>query len=395
MANRGSGLTIPSHFSDGALTALGDALFMSIQNPSTHDPVPASTSRLTMSTALAVAAAASVGAGLVHAAAAGTHNGDPTLAWLFAGTAVAQLAWAILAFTRPTHLLIAAGVVLNLGAFGAWVLSRTVGLAGPLTAVEAVGTQDLLAAVLGAVAGGAALVALTRRSTIARLNLGAAVLAVALVLALAMPAMAAEHTHGASHDHDHGDGSTAHTHEAGTTEHDHAATHADDGHAHGTEAVAEGPIISVDDSRLTDAQRERATDLIDATRAAGKFEHFVNRAYLMDDKELDASAIESIVVQRQADGSKTVMSAMYILSPGSTMDDVPDVAGELSVWHDHQNLCWDPTGTRLAGILVNGQCRPGGELRATAPMLHVWLEDTPCGPFAGIEGHGGSCAHAH
>jgi hypothetical protein len=34
-------------------------------------------------------------------------------------------------------------------------------------------------------------------------------------------------------------------------------------------------------------------------------------------------------------------------------------------------------------------------LRATAPMLHVWLEDTPCGPFAGIEGHGGSCDHAH
>ena len=29
-------------------------------------------------------------------------------------------------------------------------------------------------------------------------------------------------------------------------------------------------------------------------------------------------------------------------------------------------------------------------------MMHVWLENTPCGPFAGIEGHGGAgCEHTH
>jgi hypothetical protein len=47
-------------------------------------------------------------------------------------------------------------------------------------------------------------------------------------------------------------------------------------------------------------------------------------------------------------------------------------------------------------VLVDGRCQPGGELRATSPMLHVWLEDHECGPFAGIEGHGEGCAaHDH
>jgi len=371
-----------------------------------------------LTTALATAAAASAGAGLVHAAAAGTHNGDPTLSWLFAAAAAAQLAWAALAVLWPHRLLIAAGVALNAGALLAWVLSRTVGLVGPLAVVEAVGTQDLLAAVLAGLAVAAGLVALLRQSPVARANVAAVGLATVLVLAIAMPAMAAEHTHGASHEHGHGEATSSHEHRGDDRETE-AHEHDADGHAEGTEASVEGPIISVDDPRLSEKQQERATDLIDETRAAlaafpdeasvvaagyvsigdgrrpGAFEHFVNHDHLTDDKSLDASAIESIVTQRQADGTKKVMSAMYILSSGSAMEDVPEIAGELTTWHDHQNLCWDPSGQRLAGSLVNGECRPGGVLRATAPMLHVWLEDTPCGPFSGIEGHGGSCEHGH
>lgn len=369
----------------------------------------------TLTTALATAAAASAGAGLVHAAAAGTHNGDATLAWLFTATAAAQLAWAAFVVVRPHRLIIAAGVALNAGALLAWVLSRTVGLVGPLAEVEAVGTQDLLAAILAGLALAAGAAALLRRSPIARANVTAVGIATMLVLALAMPAMAAEHTHGASHDHRHGDEAAAHSHGDDPT-HD---THESDGHAHDTDTRTEGPVISVDDPRLTDRQQDAAVELIDETRAAlagfpddaslvaagyvsigdgrreGSFEHFVNHEYLADGNELDASAIESVVTQRQADGTKKVVSGMYILSWGSTMDDVPEVAGELTTWHDHQNLCWDPSGQRLAGILVNGECRPAGVLRATAPMLHVWLEDTPCGPFSGIEGHGGSCEHTH
>lgn len=58
-------------------------------------------------------------------------------------------------------------------------------------------------------------------------------------------------------------------------------------------------------------------------------------------------------------------------------------------------------GERIAGILVNGTCVPGGEFRGTSsPVLHVWVVENPCGPFAGIDGgaggsHGESCDHEH
>ena len=179
-----------------------------------------------------------------------------------------------------------------------------------------------------------------------------------------------------------------------------------------------GTIISLDDPRLTKPQRARAKTLLNDTRLAmaffpneaaviaagyksigdgrrvGSFEHFVNSAYMTDGRELDPHAIESIVLERLPDGKK-VASAMYILNPGRTLADAPDIAGTLTPWHDHQNLCWDDAG-HIVGILVNGVCRPGGTFRGTSPMMHVWLENTPCGPFAGIEGHGGAgCDHTH
>jgi hypothetical protein len=127
--------------------------------------------------------------------------------------------------------------------------------------------------------------------------------------------------------------------------------------------------------------------------SARGFRHYVKWEHINDGRELDPSAIESIVILEQGGGLQ-VVSAMYILSPGKTMADVPDIAGELTPWHDHQNLCWDDTGTRVVGILRNGVCT-AGTFRPTPPMMHVWLADTPCGPFAPVEGHGGACNHGH
>ena len=183
-----------------------------------------------------------------------------------------------------------------------------------------------------------------------------------------------------------------------------------------TTVVPTGPIVSLDDSRLSAAQKATAEDLLAntvagmarfpdeaAVVAAGYlsigdggtgFEHFVNVGYLTDGFELDANHIESIVL-RVSGGTKTVASAMYILTTGSTMADVPEIAGELTTWHDHQNLCWD--GIRVVAVTnPDGSC-PRGVFRPTAPMLHVWLTPQPCGPFSGIEGtHGDACAsHGH
>lgn len=179
-------------------------------------------------------------------------------------------------------------------------------------------------------------------------------------------------------------------------------------------------ITSIDDPRLTPEQVLRAQALIDASTAAmaqyagfvGQaalrsaliqrgytsvgdsgtgFEHFLNAAFYFDGIELDATKVESVVLQRQSDGSWVLGSAMYMLNDGDTMLNVPEIAGTFTTWHDHQNLCWN--GLVVVGLLVNGTCT-SGTYRATPPMLHVWMTPQVCGPFTGIEGtHGGSCVH--
>jgi hypothetical protein len=366
--------------------------------------------RSAVSTPIVVAAAASIGAGLVHAAAAGSHNDDTSLAWIFAVCAVAQLAWAGIVIARPQRIVLAAGVALNGACALAWLLSRTVGLLGPLGGIEDVGTQDLLAAILGTIAAFAALAALLGHRR--RLDIPAAFAAVGLVVVLAVPAMAAEHTHSAVQVPSDLTAASAvgHTHtDTASAAHDHSST----------AATSSDPIITISDPRLTKDQRQRALTLLDGTRAAlaafpsedsliaagyrsigdgrkvGSFEHFVNSAYMADGNELDPLHIESIVTQLQDDGTKKIVSAMYILEPGATLATVPEIAGDLTSWHNHDNLCWQDG--KVVGLYVAGKCLPRGQfLGVTPPMIHVWLEDTPCGPFTGIEGHGGSnCTHSH
>jgi hypothetical protein len=399
-------------------------LLLSMHEPAGAGPTAQRTAGLASGTVAPIligAAAASLGAGLVHAAAAGTHAGADTLVMLFAVTAAAQVGWAAVVVLRPHRLVLTGGVLLNGGALAAWAFSRTTGLPWPaeLEAVEEVSTQDVIAAALGVVAAAGALLAILRaslraprRGPVPRV----ALLAGGVALVLAVPGMAAEHGDGPSHDHGHGG-------EAGEVAADHPHT-GDDAvdHAHADElttasAAATGPIISLDDARVTDAQRAGAQSLIDTTRAgmarftdvasveaAGYlsigdsptgYEHFINVGYIADGIELDPERIESIVFTVAPDGTRALGSAMYILQFGKTMADVPDVAGELTTWHDHQNLCWD--GAQVVGTTDRtGSCERG-VFRATPPMLHVWMIEHPCGPFAGIEGaHGAGCGtHGH
>jgi hypothetical protein len=346
-----------------------------------------------------LAAAAGLGAALVHAAAAGTHSGQDELVRLFTATAAAQGALAAaLLLSRARGWLIATVVVNGLAAT-AWALSRTSGIAAidVLAEPEPVGTQDLLAAVLGATSVLAALVALAApRLASWRPPTWVPAAAMALVALPALAGIAAPHAHAAGDDHGHAEG---------------------EDHAHG--AAVDPLLAGADASAATDEQVEAAVALVEGTRAGesvqlttteaavaagyvwigdgrrvGGFQHYVDASLLVDDRVLDPDAVESLVFENTAEGP-VLVSAMYLLDRGSTMDDVPDVAGSLTTWHDHQNLCWDASGQRLAGVLVDGTCRPGGELQATSPMLHVWVTDHECGPFAGIEGHGEGCSHEH
>jgi hypothetical protein len=123
------------------------------------------------------------------------------------------------------------------------------------------------------------------------------------------------------------------------------------------------------------------------------WEHLVQPEWAADDAILDPARPESLVYR--VDGEqRELVSAMYLLPPGATMDDVPDLGDERATWHIHDDLCFDEEG-RLAGVLRDGECLFGGEHRVTAPMMHVWIVEHPCGPFAAIEGHGDVCDAAH
>ena len=352
------------------------------------------------------AGAATAAAGLVHAAAAGTHDGDGALAVLFAVTALVQVVLGVGLAARPGRPALLATTGVNLVAAGTWAASRLSGLPllDGLADPQPVGLQDGMATLLEGVAAGAALLALRHREPFVPRPLSP-VLALALVPALV--GMTATHSHPEGGHHEDAAQSLS------------AASHPGGGHAEeGARSLPGDPIFSgADTSHADEAELEAARALILATREAvlaafpdeasvvragyrsigdgrvpGTFEHFVHLGYLVDGRELDPQRVESIVLENTGAG-KRVASAMYILELGRTMEDVPDVAGELTAWHDHQNLCWDESGIRLAGILVDGRCVPRGIFRPTPPMLHVWLQDHPCGPFAGIEGHGAGCGH--
>ena len=95
---------------------------------------------------------------------------------------------------------------------------------------------------------------------------------------------------------------------------------------------------------------------------------------------------------------------MYMLPPGSTLADVPDVGGALTQWHIHNNLCFDDQGHVRGLTNADGTCSNGLNQGALMPMMHVWIVPQQCGPFAALEGLGAgqiapgqtrACDHVH
>jgi hypothetical protein len=136
------------------------------------------------------------------------------------------------------------------------------------------------------------------------------------------------------------------------------------------------------------------------------FEHYINYAYINDDKVLDPDFPESLVYGVQG-GQHTLEAAMFMLSAGSTLDTVPDVGGRLMQWHIHDNLCFTPddAAPRVAGLTrADGTCAPPLRAGLKVPMIHVWIVPQRCGPFSALDGLGAGtikasearlCDHVH
>jgi hypothetical protein len=133
------------------------------------------------------------------------------------------------------------------------------------------------------------------------------------------------------------------------------------------------------------------TWILDGTEPGG-YQHWVNLPWFEDGHVLDPAFPESLVFRNTAAGPQ-LEAAMYMLPWRYDLTNIPDDIAFLPGWHVHDNLCFDGSG-RIVGVAENGVCRQGF-LVVTPPMLHVWLDDTPCGRFAGVDEHGLQCDHGH
>jgi hypothetical protein len=385
--------------------------------------------------ALAVAAFASMGAGAIHAAAIGVHSEAKQAQIAFAVAAFLQIAWAALALWRPQRLIIWAGAAINVVALGGFLLAKInengIPFIDGLDSKEAVQFADGTAAALALLAVvGAVLAATVLRSSVPWYgSIAFALTAVATAVVTLFGMVAA-----GNHTHSHGAETMAadgHSH-GGSTDPGGTGGSSPDGHNHGVPVVvppkAYDPTKPIDLSGVegvTPEQQARAENLIaitldrlpkyadykvaeaDGFRSIGDGvtgdEHFVKLSYFEDDHILNPDYPESLVYSTKG-GKRTLEAAMFMLNPGTTLDDVPDIGGKLTQWHVHDNLCFTVTG-RVGGLRApNGKCNPPLVEGGNVPMIHVWITPNECGPFSALEGIGGGtvaagetklCDHVH
>ena len=387
---------------------------------------------------------ASVGAGAIHAAAVGIHAEHPTLSRLFVAVAAAQILVGLVTLVRGGRAAAAATAVVNGGAVVAWFVTRVSGISWieGLEQSEAPQIADTVCAALGVLAVVAAIVTLrsgaggTMRATPARLGLPA--IGVAAVTVAAMLS-GATHTHSSEPGQDHSHDDAADDDGATTTAHPHGdgpSTTVADGHdaaaGHEPATVAYDPTQPIDLSGVagvTPEQQAFAENLVavnvvrlpqwadPAVAEAAGFhsigdadsghEHYVQWDWIDDDVWLDPDAPESLVYEPQPDGSKKLVSAMYMLPRDLALEDVPDDGGALMQWHVHDDLCLtaDPVAPQVEGLTSpDGTCRPPLVKLQEWAMIHVWIVPHECGPFAALEGIGAGsieegeerwCDHAH
>lgn len=369
--------------------------------------------------AFAVPALGSLGAGAVHAAAIGAHNEHRQAVITFAMVAAIQLALGAAGLVSHRKLVGVTLAVTNLAFVGGWALAKRsgIGFIDGLEEAEPLQWADGLAAGLASAAViGVAVAAMTRW----HLAAGDAVVRILAlpVAALAVTGMVAAGGHAHAGALDDAAASHGHVGEAAADTEMASAMPAkpfipgqpiDLGGVDGVtpEQQAEAELVLANalyylphwaDYRVAEA--EGWTSIGDGVTG---HEHFVNPSTFDDGKILDATAPESLVYANE-NGTRTLVAAMFMLAPGTTMSDVPDTGGALMQWHIHDNLCFNANGKVASLRAPGGPCPEGLSVGGENPMIHVWITEHPCGPFAALEGIAGGtiaegetrlCDHAH
>ncbi len=104
--------------------------------------------------------------------------------------------------------------------------------------------------------------------------------------------------------------------------------------------------------------------------------HYVNPAYMQDGRILDPEHVESLVYENTLRGP-VLVAAMYSLEDPNAAP--PDVGGQLTPWHRHDDLCFTQGGEVVGAAPA---CPQGSATYYTPWMLHVWLVPNRYGRFA-------------
>lgn len=325
------------------------------------------------------------------------HSDHPQLARIFIVVALSQVAWGLVALLHPTRLALPAGVIINGAAAGAWLVTRLTGVSWISGLENREGPQwsDSIAAGLGLVAATVALAAaLIGPESLPRVRIAAPSSVFCAFTAVALWT-GVTHVHASGVGDHHGGASTIDAslfEDTGTSFIDLSGF---PGVSPEEQRRAEMLIFETRETLPKFASPEIAVELgFTSIRDEGTgVEHYINWSYINDEHELDPNYPESLVFEVAPDGSRRLVSAMFMMGDAYSLQTVPNVGGPLTQWHIHDNLCFDRDpmvhgSTRVVGVTSSdGPCRIGMKLRPN-PMLHVWLEPQVCGPFAALEGVG-------
>ncbi|MGZ6898588.1 MAG: hypothetical protein ACXVJZ_14255 [Acidimicrobiia bacterium] len=120
-------------------------------------------------------------------------------------------------------------------------------------------------------------------------------------------------------------------------------------------------------STLSDAV---AAGYVPATNPRGYVVHYADWNTVRSGDVLDATHPSSLVYANTFTGP-VLLGAMF-MGPGPC-EPGPDVAGPLTQWHAHANLCLSATHQVVGNTDATGSCAVGRHNLATYFMLHVWV----------------------
>ena len=114
------------------------------------------------------------------------------------------------------------------------------------------------------------------------------------------------------------------------------------------------------------------------------YQTYVNYSYLASTgtSSTPRTSRQSSSTRGQPPGTAKSSATIYILEPPKTMTNVPDIAGALTTWHAHADLCRSTSTGTLVSAASRRACAAGSVPVVMPPSLNVWPVAGTCGPFA-------------